>query len=576
MLYKKFLKNRLLDFINKEFSKENSFKPLGVFDFSIEIPSNKNFGDISTNIAMVLSKKIKLKTDTLAKKISNDLMKNNFIDKVEVLGPGFVNIFFKDYFWQEQLKELISKVDDYEYDLTKKNICLEFVSANPTGLMHVGHARGAVLGDTISSILEEVGHSVIREYYINDAGEQIKKLIKTLNFHENNRNNKNAEIDGDLYPGEYLKKISLEIKDKDKNIFQKPIELEEKVLGIILADIKDDLFKIKVKHDSFVSEKKISKKKNIDAVLKKLEKLDLSYLGYQEKPKSINDNNNEWEKKKQLLFRSSNLGDDMDRALLKPSGELTYFMSDIVYHQNKINRDYDILLNIWGSDHSGYVKRLENALKELNKNKKYNFQIKLTSLVNLLEGKKIIKMSKREGNYITLRDVIEKVGPDVLRFIMISRNADKKIDFDFELLKSKSKDNPVFYVQYAFARCISLISIFNKTFDIDLTKMSYEDLDLSNLSLPEEKNLIKKLCNYFNIISLAAQYYEPHRITNYLYDLAKDFHAYWGGGKIDENKKIILEKDFDKTKSRITLIFAVSKIIKKSMNILKINCPENM
>ncbi len=574
MLYQDFLKNKLLDFINKEFFQEDSLETFETLGFSIEIPNNKKFGDLSTNVAMILSKKINLKPNIIAEKITNELLENNFIEKLDVVGPGFINIFFKDFFWQDQLKELISNIEKYKYNSKKKKICLEFVSANPTGLMHIGHARGAVLGDTIASILEEVGHTVVREYYINDAGEQIKKLMKTIIFHEENRDNKNYKMEDDLYPSDYLKKISNNIKKDNKDLYKTPSQLEEKVLKKIIEDIKKDLLKIKVKHDLFISEKKVSEKRNIDNLIKRLNEKNLSYFGYQEKPKSIN--NKEWNKQKQLLFKSEKLGDDRDRALLKPNGELTYFMSDIIYHQNKIDRKFDILLNIWGVDHSGYVKRLENALKELNDKRKYNFQIKLTSLVNLLEGKKVIKMSKRDGNFITLRDVIEKVGPDVLRFIMISRNADKKIDFDFELLKSKSKDNPVFYVQYAFARCTSLISIFNKTFNTDFNKLSHYQINLSNLILIEEKNLIKKLCNYFNIITSSAKYYEPHRVTNYLYDLAKEFHAYWGAGKIDETKKIILEDDFDKTKSRVTLVYMLSKIIKKSMDILKINCPENM
>jgi len=294
--------------------------------------------------------------------------------------------------------------------------------------MHIGHARGAVLGDTIASILEEIGHDVTREYYINDAGEQIKKLIKTLNYYRDKASDKNIKFSDELYPGEYLKNLSEKVnKEIDSN---KSYSDEVNLVNLIMQDIKKDLNDIKVEHHSFVSEKVISSKKNVEILMNLLKEKKLSYLGFQEKPMSIDDKN--WVKKKQLLFKSKNLGDDMDRALLKPNGDLTYFMSDIIYHQNKIDRNFDILINIWGIDHSGYVKRLKNCLTELNKNKKFIFEIKLTSLVNLLEGKKTVKMSKRAGNYVTLRDVIDKVGVDVLRFMMISRNADKKIDFDFE------------------------------------------------------------------------------------------------------------------------------------------------
>ena len=251
-------------------------------------------------------------------------------------------------------------------------------------------------------------------------------------------------------------------------------------------------------------------------------------------------------------------------------------MSDIIYHQNKIDRNFDTLINIWGIDHSGYVKRLKLALEALNPNKKYKFEIKLTSLVNLIEGEKKKKMSKREGNYITLRDVVKEVGSDVIRFMMISRNADKKIDFDFDLVLSKSKDNPVFYVQYAYARCMSLVKIFNKKFDCNFKEIDKNDFDLSHLILDEEKALIKKLCNFFNVIMSSAKYYEPHRVTNYLYEIAKDFHAYWGLGKVDTSKKIIMDENEALSRSRLFLIYAISQIIKKSMDILKINCPESM
>ena len=570
MFYHDFLKKELFNYINSEYSKKNIKEVPNLSSFNIEIQSNKKFGDVSTNIAMVFAKAIGLPPRDLALKISKQMDKEKFIDKLEVEGPGFLNIFFKKSFWQDQLKVYLKNCNSFDYNIKKKNICLEFVSANPTGLMHIGHARGAVLGDTIASILEEVGHKVLREYYINDAGEQIKKLKKTINFHIKSKYNKKIKTDDQLYPGEYLKKISKKILSEK---LSDPM-FENNIIKFIMNDIKDDLLKIKVVHDSYISEKECSSKKNIDEVLKKLDQKNLTYYGYQEKPKSSN--NEKWERKKLLLFKSQKFGDETDRALVKSNGELTYFMTDIIYHQKKIDNKFDILLNIWGSDHSGYVKRLQSALAQLNKKEDYSFEIKLTSLVNLLNGKQVLKMSKREGNYVTLREVVEKVGSDVLRYMMISRSVDKKIDFDFEIVKSKSKDNPVFYIQYAYARCMSLISIYEKTFNTSLNNIDFMKVNLSNLNQNEEIIMIIKVCNFFNVITKAAKFYEPHRIANYLLDVAKDFHAYWGLGKLDSSKKVIIDQDYNISLSRIVLILSISKIIKKGMNILKIECPENM
>ena len=572
MPYHDFLKEKLLDSLKLSLKKKKSKETFNKSQFNLEIPNNKKFGDISTNIAMVFSKKFESTPSDLAKGIINELKKNKEIDKLEIVGPGFINIFFKTGFWHEQLKDLLNNIDSYKYKIEKKKICIEFVSANPTGLMHIGHARGAVLGDTIASILKEVGHEVIKEYYINDAGEQIKVLNNTIDYHLNKKDDNKSRDLKDIYPGDYLKLISKKISnfgEKSKNDGD-----QRKIVDLIMEDIKSDLKKIKVDHNSFISEKKIASKKKVADLKNELEKKKLVYFGYQDKPKSVE--NNEWVKKKQLLFKSKLFGDDSDRALLKPNGELTYFMSDIIYHQSKIDRGFDTLINIWGIDHSGYVKRLKVALEALNESKKYIFEIKLTSLVNLLEGTKKMKMSKREGNYVTLRDVIDEVGSDVLRFMMISRNADKKIDFDFDLVQSKTKDNPVFYVQYAYARCISILNIFKETFECGFDSLNTSKIPLSNLILEEEKTLIKKLCNYLNVIMSSANYYEPHRITNYLYDLAKDFHAYWGLGKIDSSKKIILDQDRSLSESRVFLIFCISEIIKKAMKLLNIKCPERM
>ena len=451
-----------------------------------------------------------------------------------------------------------------------KSICIEFVSANPTGLMHIGHARGAVLGDTISSVLEEVGHNITKEYYINDAGEQIKKLNKTIFFHvENFLKETEKTLPDDLYPGEYLKNIAKKIFNKFALKNSRELKaIEQKIVDIILSDIKKDLIDLKINHDNFVSEKKISSLDNINKLKNKLLDLKLAYFGFQAKPKNLS--SEDWEQKEQLLFCSKKFGDDSDRALMKPSGEVTYFMSDLLYHTDKIKRKFEILINIWGVDHFGYVKRLKNALSELV-NDDYVLDIKLTSLVNLIKKGEKLKMSKRKGNYITMREVTKEVGADALRFMMISRNSDKTIDFDFDSLKIKNKDNPVFYVQYAYARCMSILEISKKKIK-EIDKGYYK---LDYLTLHEEKMLIKYICNFYNVIKSSAEFFEPHRITNYLYALSKTFHNYWGLGNIDKEKKIVTDND-DLMKSRLVLIKVVSMTLNKGLSLLKISAPKSM
>ena len=571
MLFQEYLKKEIFEIVKKllyeknldsDFLKKNSF--------NIELSQKVNFGDLSSNVALVFSKLFKTSPEKLGELISIELRKNQYVLKVEVKKPGFINIFFTNLFWQNQLSQFIKLDGSYNYNFKPKSICIEFVSANPTGLMHIGHARGAVLGDAISSVLEEVGHNITKEYYINDAGEQIKKLNKTILFHiENFLKNTENILPDDLYPGEYLKNIAKKILNKFGLKESSELkEIEQKIIDIILSDIKRDLIDLNINHDNFVSEKNISSLHNINKLKNKLLESKLAYFGFQEKPKNLS--SEDWEQKKQLLFCSKKFGDDSDRALMKPSGEVTYFMSDLLYHKDKIKRKFQILINIWGVDHFGYVKRLKNALSELIQDD-YILDIKLTSLVNLIKNGEKLKMSKRKGNYITMREVTKEVGVDALRFMMISRNAEKTIDFDFDSLKMKNKDNPVFYVQYAYARCMSILEMSKKK----IKEIEKGDYKLDYLILHEEKMLIKYICNFYNVIKNSAEYFEPHRITNYLYDLSKTFHNYWGLGNIDKEKKIITD-DVNLMKSRLMLIRVVSMTLNKGLSLLKISSPKSM
>ncbi len=571
MLFQEYLKKEIFEIVKKLLDEKNLDSDfLEKNSFNIELSQKVNFGDLSSNVALVFSKLFKTSPDKLGELISIELRKNQYVLKVEVIKPGFINIFFTNLFWQNQLSQFIKLDGSYNYNFKPKSICIEFVSANPTGLMHIGHARGAVLGDAISSVLEEVGHNITKEYYINDAGEQIKKLNKTILFHiENFLKNTENILPDDLYPGEYLKNIAKKILNKFGLKESSELkEIEKKIIDIILSDIKRDLIDLNINHDNFVSEKNISSLHNINKLKNKLLESELAYFGFQDKPKNIS--SEDWEQKEQLLFCSKKFGDDSDRALMKPSGEVTYFMSDLLYHTDKIKRKFQILINIWGVDHFGYVKRLKNALSELIIDD-YILDIKLTSLVNLIKNGEKLKMSKRKGNYITMREVTKEVGVDALRFMMISRNADKTIDFDFDSLKIRNKDNPVFYVQYAYARCMSVLDISKEK----IKEIEMDDFKLDNLILHEEKMLIKYICNFYNVIQNSAEYFEPHRITNYLYDLSKVFHNYWGLGNIDKKKRIITE-DHDLTKSRLVLIRVVSKTINKGLSLLKISSPKSM
>ena len=564
MNYFSYFKISLSEILKKISEKKGNLIENIEDSFTVEVPSKKNFGELSTNIAMIFSKQFKMSPRNLAELISEELIKNDSVKDVNIAGPGFINLFLEKSFWYSQLTSFVSSFDTYNYDVDPKRICIEYVSANPTGLLHVGHARGAVLGDAMSSILKEVGHKVDKEYYINDAGEQIKKLVKTISYHKENPNSDSKKINKEeYYPGDYLVGISSMINEVDNNI-------DIEATDLIMKDIKNDLKNLDISHDNYISEKVMASKPSVEHLKKKLLELDLAYLGFQDEPDSSKNQN--WKRESKLLFRSSNFGDDKDRALIKSNGELTYFMTDIIYHLNKVERGYDILLNVWGADHSGYVKRLTNATLQLSK-KKIKFKIFLTGLVNLYNNEKLLKMSKRSGNYLTLKDVYNEVGSDALRFMMISRDARSTIDFDFKSVQEKNKDNPVFYVQYAYARCKSLLKIFKENFKLSSEKTPFYS---QNLKLSEEIDLIKKIANFHNIILQSAEFYEPHRITNYLYDLARMFHNYWGLGKINAENKIIINDNVDLTCSRIFLVNIISSVIKIGLEIIKINCPENM
>jgi arginyl-tRNA synthetase len=537
---------------------------------TLEPPKNNINGDMSTNLAMLLSKSLKLNPKEIANKLKPYILKLPNIALVDIAGPGFINITLKQSTWSDFIKNMLLNPQNWDKQNIGKgqNINLEYISANPTGPLHAGHARGAVFGDALASLLDEVGYKVIREYYINDAGSQIEKLVESSLLRYDECNGQDIkEIPNGLYPGEYLKDVGKQLfKKYGKNLKQNSKEdvfdLVRKVsIEVIMKMIKEDLSKLGVKMDVFTSEKNIISGNLLTDILTLLENKNLTYYGTLDPPKGIDPNT--WEKRQQFLFKSSSFGDDSDRALKKSDGSWTYFATDMAYHLDKINRTNGDLINVLGADHTGYISRINAAVNALS-NGSITIDTKVCALVNLMENGNPIKMSKRAGNFVTLSDIIDAVGKDVIRFIMLTRRNDQSLDFDFKKVTEKSKENPVFYVQYAHARCNSIF----KSAEILEENLSVENTDL--LSGNDETELIKFISQWPRTLELAAKNHEPHRICYYLIELSSMFHTLWNKGKDNFNVKFIVENDVKLTNARLSLVKAVALTIRKGLSILKI------
>ena len=536
---------------------------------TLEPPKNLINGDMSTNLAMILSKDLKLSPKIIANNFIAYISNFPNVENVNVAGPGFINITFKQNVWSDFISNLLQNTENWDkLEIGKgKNINIEYISANPTGPLHAGHARGAVFGDALASLLTEVGYSVTREYYINDAGNQIEKLVESSLLRYNEKlTNKSIDIPDGLYPGEYLKEVGEILFEKygDKLELDDKVKIFEKVrsvsLEVIMAMIKSDLLKLGIEMDVFTSEKEIISGNLLDEILKILKSKKLIYDGVLDPPKGTDPKN--WEKREQLLFKSSVYGDDSDRALKKSDGTWTYFATDMAYHLDKINRTKGDLINVLGADHIGYISRINAAVSALSSGS-ISIDTKVCALVNLLEDGKPIKMSKRAGNFVTLSDIINAVGKDVVRFIMLTRRNDQSLDFDFKKVMEKSKENPVFYVQYAHARCNS---IFRSS------KIKEEHLISNQSKLLKDENeieLIKFIALWPRTLELAAKNHEPHRICYYLIELSSIFHSLWNKGK-ENNIKFIVKDDLELTNARLSLVKAVALTIRKGLSILKI------
>ena len=569
--------NTLKDDINviiKDSFLKNTYKK-EIYDmFQVSEPPIDKFGDVSTNVALTLSKILKINPKVFAVNFLKEVKKLNYIKDAKVEGPGFINLSLKKDFWLNELKQVLSENDKYgESDIGKsKKVIIEFVSSNPTGPLHIGHCRGAVYGDVLSNIMIKTGFDVYKEFYINNTGRQIDKLTNTVIYrYEELFNKKKVAIDKNLYPGEYLIELAKDLKKKYGTKF---VENNKKDLNSIrnfslkwiVNLIKNDLNSLGVYFDCFFSEKELLKKNKVSSSIDFLKKKKLVYQGIPTKPKS--GDTREWEPRKQILFKSTNFGDDVDRTLQKSNGEYTYFAKDIAYHFDKFKRGFKIMINVWGADHGGYIKRLTSAVKAITNNKA-DLIIKICQLVKVVKNQKTLKMSKREGKFILIKEVLDNIGKDVTRFIMLLRKNSEDIEFNLEKVTEESKDNPVFYVQYAHARCCSLLRESVKHFKSDDIKL--ETIKNCNLNLLDDKQeflLIQDIVKWPKIIEDAAIYQEPHRITFFLQSLASKFHSLWNYGKQNSELRFINTKKYDLTLARLALIHALKIVLNNGLNLL--------
>tara|TARA_Y100000591_G_scaffold10554_1_gene8214 strand:+ start:387 stop:2120 length:1734 start_codon:yes stop_codon:yes gene_type:complete len=542
-----------------------------------EIPPLKFNCDISTNVAMVLSKVNKKSPIELAELLIEVIKKNDeLIDEISIAKPGFINIKFKSVFWTNFVRDISQEPKTFGINKKekKKNYLIEFVSANPTGPLHVGHCRGAILGDVIANILLFNKHKVTKEYYVNDYGNQIINFTKSVYFRirEISYNETFPIENEDLYPGDYLKDFAQNIINSNKNIdFSNFDKISEKLTNLAIEEslklIKKNLNSLGISHNNFVSEKELVKNQEVEKVVDFLKKNKFVYKGKIKAP--VGEKNDKWVEREQLLFKSTDFGDDKDRALQKSDGAWTYFASDVAYHKNKLDRKFDYLINILGADHAGYIKRISSSVEALS-NSNEKLICKVSQLVKLIKDNKPFKMSKRRGDYITVDDLINEVGKDATRFIMLNRSSDAELDFDFDNVIEKSKDNPLYYVQYSYARIASVFRHLDKDLKSDI-KINKYDFHYSD----DEIKILKKISEWPKCIDSTCKKLEPHRIPTFLYELASLFHSYWNFGKDNPEKRFI---DSKKKISNDKLIFlkVISNVIKSGMDIVGVSVPEKM
>jgi len=555
-------------------------------DFSritVEPPREQGHGHVATNAAMVLAKQVGMKPRDLAEIIAGRLGSDPAVANVEVAGPGFINISLTDTIWHQELAAVLRAGTGYGDSSLGQGeaVNVEFVSANPTGPMHAGHGRGAVFGDALSALLEKAGYTVTREYWINDAGAQIDVLARSLHLRYREALGQDVgEVPEGLYPGDYLIPPAKSIADSDGDKWQGMTEDEwlepfrRFAIDGMLDMIRDDLKKIDIEFDVFSSERSMVESGKVDDALSFLTEKGLVYTGVLEPPKGKKPD--DWEPRPQTLFKATEYGDDVDRPLKKSDGSWTYFSTDIAYHLDKYRRGFKTMINVWGADHGGYVKRMNAAVKALTDGEG-ELDVKLCQMVNLMDDGKQLKMSKRAGTFVTIRDVIDEVGKDSFRFIMLTRKNDAQLDFDLKQVMEQSKDNPVFYVQYAHARVHSVLRHAAEIYGADtLTPDKLSEAAIEKLTDSAEMGLIMQLAGWPRLVESAALAHEPHRVAFFLYDLASAFHGLWNMGKDNTDLRFIVADDAELTRARMALIRGVAVVIASGLNIFGVEPKEEM
>ncbi|MBM6581614.1 arginine--tRNA ligase [Microvirga sp. BT689] len=551
----------------------------------VEPPRDPSHGDLATNAAMVLAKEARMNPRALAELLVADLQDDPRVTRVEIAGPGFINIRLAPQVLHEVLRAAVIDANGFGRSGQGAGapVNVEYVSANPTGPMHVGHCRGAVFGDALAGLLDFAGYRVTREYYINDAGAQVDVLARSayLRYREA-LGEAIGEIPEGLYPGDYLKPVGERLaKEHGPSLLDKPEAewlplVRETAIAAMMDMIRSDLAVLNIHHDVFFSERslQLGAEDQVKKLIDDLCSRDLVYMGRLPPPKGQKDE--DWEDREQLLFRATAFGDEVDRPLLKSDGSYTYFASDIAYHRSKFERGFASMIDVWGADHGGYVKRMQAAVKAVSDNRG-NLDVKLCQLVKLLRGGEPVKMSKRSGDFVTLREVVEEVGRDAARFMMIFRKNDAPLDFDLAKVVEQSKDNPVFYVQYAHARCASVFRQAAEAFPAaDFSAGQLEKADLSILSDESEMDLIHRIAQFPRVIEAAAEAHEPHRVAFYLYDLASAFHSLWNKGKDLPQLRFVNLTSKDSTQARLALVHALKGVLASGLAILGVTAPDEM